>query len=147
MNLRFRVQPTAAHLVFAQALIAIVAARLALRSVPVRSLRRTMRRAFTSDKTLPSGRRLSLNRVIRCVALAERFSPIATTCLVNALVAEALANRHGHDVKFRVGVRRNELGEFCAHAWLEYEGTVVVGGPAESTEQYTPLPEAGRLFA
>jgi hypothetical protein len=69
------------------------------------------------------------------------------TCLARALVVEALLRRHGYAVQMRIGVRRPESHSFAAHAWLEYEGKIVVGGPESVVGQYQVLPDLEHLIA
>ncbi|MDR3701280.1 MAG: lasso peptide biosynthesis B2 protein [Candidatus Sulfopaludibacter sp.] len=130
---------------FAQALGATIAVRVLLAGLPVRSVRRVLRRVLSANQPLPVRKRISMDRLLRCAARASRLSPVGSTCLVSALVAEALLNRHGYPVTLRVGAQRL-AGAFAAHAWLEFEGCVVVGGPLAVVEQYTPFPEIDRLL-
>jgi hypothetical protein len=57
---------------------------------------------------------------------------------VNALVAEAMLTHYGHPVELRIGVSRNS-GTFAAHAWVERDGEIVIGGPESVVRQYKPL--------
>jgi Transglutaminase-like superfamily len=141
----FQPRPWAEYRVFLQASLATPAVRAALYWLPVRTVRRYLWRIFSADLPLPAKDSLPLARVVRCAARGGRMSPLAPTCLVTALVTEALLGRHGHPVDFRVGVLRSP-GKFAAHAWLEHEGSVVVGGPVSVIQQYTALPEIDRLW-
>ena len=60
---------------------------------------------------------------------------------MQALAAQALCGRHGHESRVVLGTMRTETGEFLAHAWLEVGEEVLIGG--EELERYTPLEEAG----
>lgn len=138
-------KPGREYAVFAQALGATVAVRLFLTFLPIRSVRRGLRRLFAANRPLPVEKRIPMGRLLRCAARAGQFSPVPGTCLVSALVVEALLNRHGYPVTLRVGAQRHG-GAFAAHAWLEFEGSVVVGGPLAVIQQYTPFPEIERLL-
>jgi hypothetical protein len=48
-----------------------------------------------------------------------------------------LLARHGHPALVRIGVVRGEGGGVQAHAWVESEGAVVIGGA--ELDRYTPL--------
>src|SRR5690606_21028653 len=50
-----------------------------------------------------------------------------STCLVEALAAQMLLARHGVHSTLRIGVEMDGE-EFGAHAWVEVNGQVVVGG-------------------
>ncbi|MCU1335639.1 MAG: hypothetical protein JWO19_1220 [Bryobacterales bacterium] len=69
-------------------------------------------------------------------AVTRRFSG---TCLVNAVAAHALLHKHGHSSTVRVGAARKE-GAFAAHAWVERDGEIVMGGPQSVIAEYTPFP-------
>jgi hypothetical protein len=57
------------------------------------------------------------------------------TCAVRGLVAERMLRREGYQVRFKVGVSRNE--DFQAHAWVEDSTGTLVGS---SEVEYHPLP-------
>lgn len=50
-----------------------------------------------------------------------------TTCLVDALVAFVMLRRRGHDPRIHIGVRQSRASAIEGHAWVECEGTVVIG--------------------
>jgi hypothetical protein len=59
------------------------------------------------------------------VAAVSRFVPTAT-CLTQAFAAQMMLARAGHATDLRIGVAKRD-GALEAHAWLEYQGTVVYG--------------------
>jgi hypothetical protein len=62
------------------------------------------------------------------VAAAAARLPFATTCLIDALVADAMLRRRHHSPELRFGVRRPEPSSpLTAHAWVDCEGVLVVG--------------------
>jgi hypothetical protein len=129
-----------------RALIATAVARLGLMFRPLAEVRRAVRWIAASAHPLAPERRCSTDQVIRAAVSAGLHSPVGTTCLATALVAQAMLQRHGADALLRVGVRRDVDGTFRAHAWLEHAGKVVVGGPLAVVESYTPLPEMEHLI-
>ena len=60
------------------------------------------------------------------------------TCAVRGLVAERLLRQNGYPAQFKIGVLRRD--EFQAHAWVEDQGTVLIG---ESELAFQPLPDVG----
>ena len=56
--------------------------------------------------------------------------PRSMTCLVRAVAAEAMLRRRGIASELRFGVRndRNRADTLSAHAWLERDGLVLIGG-------------------
>jgi hypothetical protein len=117
------------------ALAAVTFVRLCLRFLPLRLW-------SPAADWLPR-RRLSARSahtaaqdVVWAVRRVSRAIPGAT-CLTQALAAQLLLARRGHSSRLRIGVARARGGGLRAHAWLESEGVVVIGGPG--VEAYTPL--------
>ena len=134
-------------MLFIQALCGTLLTRVALRVVALPRARRLVRRCFWAGSPLPPARQASADQAVWAAISAGRHSPLGTTCLTTALVAQALLRRHGYEAKLQIGVRRDVNGAFTAHAWLEREGRVIVGGPAEMVAAYAPMPEMEHLIA
>ncbi|HEU5208747.1 MAG TPA: lasso peptide biosynthesis B2 protein, partial [Longimicrobiales bacterium] len=66
-----------------------------------------------------------------------------STCLVEALAAQSLLARNGVHSTLRVGIEM-EGEEFGAHAWVEVNGQVVVGG--RRGRPYRLLPDFAHLL-
>jgi hypothetical protein len=49
-----------------------------------------------------------------------------------------MLNRYGYPAHIHIGVAKDHTGSFGAHAWLESEGTIVIGGE-ESASLFAPL--------
>lgn len=96
--------------------------------------------AWLATKSTPSQDRESgsVPRVIWAVQNASRCIP-AATCLTQALVTKILLQRYGYPAVVRIGVTRGATGKFLAHAWVETNGNVVLGGTVISLKQYTAL--------
>ena len=69
------------------------------------------------------------------ISRAARRIPGAT-CLPQALTGYLLLSSYGINTTLRIGVRRAE--DIEAHAWLEKDGVVVLGG-ASSTDHFRPF--------
>ena len=82
------------------------------------------------------------DQLVWALAAAKRHYPFETTCLADALAAEGLFSRYSVPGVLCVGVARSN-GQFRAHAWLEADHEVLVGGPLSMVEEYTRLPEIG----
>jgi len=72
------------------------------------------------------------------VATAARYVPRAT-CLTQALAAQWLFAWFGHPTLLRIGVAKGNDKALRAHAWLESEGRVVVGGESLEQDEYAVL--------
>ncbi len=69
----------------------------------------------------------SPERIAWAVKTASRYVPGAT-CLPQALTTHRLLRWNGFSSLFRIGVMKDEQGDFQAHAWVEHQGQVLVGG-------------------
>lgn len=67
----------------------------------------------------------------------------AASCLTQALALETLLAEAGIDVEVRLGVARRPDGSFEAHAWVEHEGRVLIGGLPD-LERYAVLPSGAQ---
>ncbi len=130
----------------AQALLAVTTARWGLLALPLGAVRQLVRTLVRSGRQTPDNRRRPLSRIVWAVTAAGRRTPLGTTCLASALAGQALLDRHGYSTKLRIGVKRDGGGAFAAHAWLEHEGRIVLGGDTETIETYTAMPEWEHLI-
>lgn len=105
----------------------LVAFRLGLWCVPYRLLRRAAE-ASPRDPAAPVAADLPAKIALNIGRLA-RFIPEAT-CLTQALTAHMLLRRGGYRPTLQLGVARNDQGTFQAHAWVECNSRIVVGGMA-----------------
>ena len=122
-------------LLFALLLVAHV--RAALCVLPSRLSVRLVRRVAELDPHEARATRPPADRVAWAVAAVSRIIPRAT-CLTQAISAQLLLRHYGYAAKLCIGVTRSAAGQFLAHAWLERDGRVLLGG-AESAA-FTALP-------
>ena len=124
-----------------QAVLLLTAVRVGLSLLPFQTLRKLLAGAAKA----PASSIVQKNpanqppRVIWAVAVAGRSFPSIGTCLMQAFAAHVLLGRRHYPTQLRIGVTRNEKGKFLGHAWLEREGTVIIGGDALKEQHYTPL--------
>ena len=71
-----------------------------------------------------------------CIDRVQHVLPGRHSCLVNALVCDAVANVSGIPVDFRLGAARDEAGHRF-HAWIEYNGLTIIGFEHAA---FTPFP-------
>ena len=84
-----------------------------------------------------------LDRLVWAIEVAGRYA--ATTCLTKALALQWLLAGRGIPTRLWLGVERAKASGddarpeplLRAHAWLEHDGRVIVGGPAPAG--YAPL--------
>ncbi len=63
-------------------------------------------------------------------------------CLERSLAARRLLLAKGVDATLKIGVCRDEDGEFRAHAWLEYQN-IVINDIAQVTRQFETIHDPG----
>ena len=114
------------------AVLLSVVIRVALSIMPFRAVRRTLRPFRSLGR--PGRGSVLLDDIGTAVATAGRYVP-GSTCLTEALVGEILLSRRGFPARLCLGVAR-KAGVLRAHAWVESEGTIVIG---EHGDAYTPL--------
>jgi hypothetical protein len=127
------------RLVF-QAAILTGTTRLLLRPLSLTSLRTFVDRL--AKWIVPAESSAEEGEIVRAVSVVNRR--IGGTCLANALAAQALLVRYGYPATLRIGASLQD-GGFAAHAWVEHNGQVLIGGPAYVVAQYSPFPDLGGL--
>ncbi len=130
-----RLPPTDRRLLMTAALMQ-AAIRLGLALLPYRRVRGLVDRLARTSLSRQPTPAVSPERIAWAVATGSRLVPGAA-CLTQALAAQLLLERRGHPARVRVGISRTEGAELLAHAWLESDGRIVLGG-ADLTK-YTPL--------
>jgi hypothetical protein len=133
--------PSADRWLWGEALLCLAAVRVGLWVAPFGSLQRVLHRWI---RMLPTDGEVVTDLVpvvAWAVRSAGRWVPRAT-CLTQALAAQFLLARRGRRVSVQIGVGRSEANRFEAHAWLECDGAVVIGG-GDSRSRYTHLTTLG----
>jgi len=109
----------------ATALLSVV--RLLLWLLPFSGIRRLMHWASRRSQRLAANPP-PVERLAWAVGVASRFVPGASHCLTQALAAQILLIRRGYPAKVCFGVLPESTKPFIAHAWVESNGVVVIGG-------------------
>jgi len=126
------------RLIAGTALVALLVAQGALRVLSFQTVRRLFLGMATFGRA-EGVRRPKIETLVWAMEAAKRRCPVRTTCLGEALAAEALFTYAGYAPVFCIGAARAG-GRFEAHAWLEHDDVIVVGGPASVVERYTKFP-------
>ena len=135
---RFLRLTTLKRRLFVQAFLLLEFVRLGLWILPFRTLRCLLSRVSKGPTKPRSTGRPSPEEIAWIVEVASRHSPRAKTCLTQALAAQILLTRHGYPALVHLGVLRGKQKQFQAHAWVESEGRIVIGGGRE-LERYAHL--------
>lgn len=65
---------------------------------------------------------------------------LRATCLPKALTAYVLLRRAGYAAVLRVGVYQETGGTLTAHAWVQYNDTIIIG-EMDDLARFVPLPD------
>jgi len=118
-----------------QAFVVVAASRVLLAVMPLRKVRPLMPTLLRVVVRRP--KRSVLAELVWALSAANRR--VSGACLSNALAAEALLARYGYAPILRIGATL-ATGTLTAHAWVEQDGEVVIGGPESVVRQYSPFP-------
>jgi hypothetical protein len=127
---RFTQLTMAERRVLIRVLFVVAVARTALWVLPVEAARRVVARAATGAVGD------SVEQLVWAVRIVSRYLPGAT-CLTQALAAQALLTHSGFPSQVEIGVAKDELRRFHAHAWVVCQGQVVLG--ERQGERYNSL--------
>ena len=122
-----------------EAAVAVLFVRLARTCLTFKALGRA---AEWFGARLPSRVR-SREDIAWAVGAVSRRLSWAASCLDQALAARTLLAASGQRCDLQLGVRRSAAGQFEAHAWLELDGRVLVGGGESGS--FVPLTAAERV--
>lgn len=100
------------------------AIRLGLLLLEFRILLKIVNKLCTVKFIFPS---IGVRKIIWGVNIATRYSPGGAKCLARALTTQILMSRNGYVPELCIGVAKSKSGELEAHAWIKYQGYVVVG--------------------
>ena len=91
----------------------------------------------------PNGRRATVQDMQMIVLAIQRIgrflSPLQINCLPQALVGYMMLHRRGFaGIEIKIGVCKDFQQKLAAHAWLEYEGRVLIGD-LHNLEEFRPF--------
>jgi hypothetical protein len=135
---KWRRLPPARRAALPEALAAVIFVRLGLWFLPWRIWERVAGRLPSAGMSVGSAETTAQD-VAWAVRRVSRAVPGAT-CLTQALAAQFLLSRRGYASRLRIGVARAPGARLRAHAWLESDGLIVLGGAG--VEAFTPLSAA-----
>ena len=102
-----------------------------LRFIHFGTLRRLLDRFSTARQTTdPASASVVMGHIAWAVDASSRHLCAVSTCLTEALTAEAMLRRRGYPARAAIGVDLPQGGVLRAHAWTELSGTIVTGAAA-----------------
>ena len=122
-------------LITSAALLATI--RIGLWLIPFHLLRRWLGKFNKERRAADRPDDAGLNRIVWAMSVLGNRLP--GSCLTQALATQLMFGRRGRITTLRIGVALTEEGAFRAHAWLETEGKIIIGG-SESRSRFSLLP-------
>jgi hypothetical protein len=132
---RFRHLDPAERRLALEAALFTVAVRVALSALSLRTVRGLLSHIPAVARPVSGD---AASSIARAVARARAAVP-DVTCLVRALVVQALLVRRGHAAHLRLGFVRSEEGVLSGHAWVESEGRIF--DDTGEASAYAPAPD------
>jgi hypothetical protein len=109
--------------------------------LPVVGLKNTRRLLGSGNRLRRKTLNLDTKDIVRLLETAARWCPVGSTCLARALTGQFLLRRAGIGSRLCIGVMRDHQSRFQAHAWLEKDMGVILGGSDEEIGHWSPLSE------
>ena len=129
--------PVPERLLLVRAITLLAAVRVALWLFPFRVIQLISAKVVQTCATSRHGKQFPSERGVWALQAASCYVPHAT-CLTLALAGQLLIAFNGTSASVRIGVAKAGSRDFEAHAWLESEGKILIGG-ADADQRYTCL--------
>lgn len=113
------------------------AVRLGLRFWSFAALRRWLESLHAVPPSASAG--LPVATILWAVEVVSWRMPGGVKCLARALTTQTLLRRRGWKTDLRIGVAKAENGQLEAHAWVEHDGRILIGG-MPGFSRFQPLP-------
>ena len=112
---------------FLQAYILMSSIRLGLLLLPFRQLQDLILKAHRLKFLAVIAPEASIGAIALAVHRSGKYSPGEVKCLAKALTTAVLMSIYDFPHQIKIGVAKGEDNRLEAHAWVEWEGKVVVG--------------------
>jgi hypothetical protein len=130
--------PPADQLLFIRIALLLAAIRIGLSLFPFQALQHFLDKVGEESGDFGRTGRDDRARVISATIILGRFLLGDKPCLTQALVIKLLFRRRKYPAQLQIGVAKQNDGTLSAHAWVESDGEIVIGG-ADSPHLYTTL--------
>jgi Transglutaminase-like superfamily len=125
------------RLLLVKTLFLLAAIRVGLKLLPLHRLRSLLAKISQPSANLQRADEDSTNKVVWAVTVVSPY--LRAICLPQALATQVLLGRRGYPTQLRIGFTRSKDGQMSAHAWVESQGKIAIGG-TENMERYIPVP-------
>ncbi|PZD71689.1 hypothetical protein C1752_04997 [Acaryochloris thomasi RCC1774] len=142
--LKFVRLPARDRLLLLKAFILLGLVRLGLWQLPFKRLQQFLYKISHSPQALPvsSIGCGSIHKIVWAVDVSSHLMPGHVKCLARALTTQVLMSRRGYMPDLRIGVAKDQNNCLEAHAWIELEGSVVIG-LLPDLKRFVPMPSLG----
>lgn len=127
---------------FFRAYCLLTVIRLGLWVKSFNHLRKVLAQTSTFRQTVaedPLSQRQFIVRIHWAINAACKFMPGSVKCLARALAMKTFLDWANCPAKLVIGVDKNSAAQLEAHAWVEYEGQVIMG-QLDDLNRFKPLP-------
>ena len=93
-------------------------------------------------------KQVSIYKIIWAITIVSPHIP-GVKCLARAIAAQVILSKQNYPNQLRIGIGKDNQGQFIAHAWVESRGKTVIGGIGNMSKYYNilSLPEWEKLQA
>jgi hypothetical protein len=104
--------------------------RLSLWIVPYRVLIKCLSKLSSSKSFNQSDDWKLIKEISHSVRICAEYVPFAS-CLTQALAVQTLLRLKGQKSTLKFGVDKEESGKLIAHAWVEIDDKIIIGGTSD----------------
>lgn len=127
------------RLLLVKAALLLVVVQLGLKGLPFQTGQSLLAKLAQPKTDRQKSGSLSVYKIVWAVTQVSPYIP-GVRCLARAMAAQVLLERQGYPAQLRIGVGRDRSGQLIAHAWLEIQGRVVMGGLKNLRRHFAALP-------
>ena len=127
---------------FLQVYIVMTLVRLGLLVLPFSLLNDLVGKSKQLKFLAFSPQELNVGRIVQAVYRSSRYQPGNPMCLARALTTAVLMGLYDFPYEINIGVAKGENGKLKAHAWVIFQGTVIVGNLSDLS-RYVPMSAKG----
>jgi hypothetical protein len=135
---QFVTLPGRVQWLYLNAALWLIAVKIGLHLLPFNRLR-----GWLARPGQPNEKPVTIEEMHEIVLAIKRvgrvLAPLRINCLPQALVGHRLLRHQGFEVRLKIGVLKNHGDQISAHAWLEYQGQVILGD-LKGLEQFAVFP-------
>lgn len=122
--------------IYALCLLVVLVVRIGLWTTRYQRIRSVLVRPCSSDPQI--ARRITVARITHAVENIARFIPDAS-CLTQTISCQAILSWKGIPSTITMGLKKGDDNDLKAHAWLTWDGQVVLEGNEGTVLDFTKI--------